>query len=192
MDKWATSRENVSSRIFYEVRFKPACSATEASWSVEISNLITRGVVLSRQRTTKVLIRLRGCAGWCWSDCADAQADLRLCCSHMTFDTFLHDMAPSVQRKLSIVSKIHLRFFFVFFFFAIIKLFSSKCTKMHNVYQNRLYFYWGAWISRKCISANTRIVAYGKMKFISYNYTSLCPPPKGRGTYCFWCGSCQR
>ena len=20
----------------------------------------------------------------------------------------------------------------------------------------------------------------------------LCPPPKGRGTYCFWCGSCWR
>ena len=25
-----------------------------------------------------------------WSDCADAQADLRLCCSHMTLDTFSH------------------------------------------------------------------------------------------------------
>ena len=29
--KWATSRENVSSEIFDKVRFKPACSATEAS-----------------------------------------------------------------------------------------------------------------------------------------------------------------
>ena len=28
---WATSRENVSSGIFDKVRFKPACSATEAS-----------------------------------------------------------------------------------------------------------------------------------------------------------------
>ena len=28
---WATSRENVSSGIFDQVRFKPACSATEVS-----------------------------------------------------------------------------------------------------------------------------------------------------------------
>ena len=28
---WAMSRENVSSRIFDQVRFKSACSATEAS-----------------------------------------------------------------------------------------------------------------------------------------------------------------
>ena len=28
---WATSHENVSSEIFDQVRFKPACSATEAS-----------------------------------------------------------------------------------------------------------------------------------------------------------------
>ena len=28
---WAAPRENVSSEIFDQVRFKPACSATEAS-----------------------------------------------------------------------------------------------------------------------------------------------------------------
>ena len=28
-----------------------------------------------------------------WSDCADAQADLRLCCSHMASDTFSHGPA---------------------------------------------------------------------------------------------------
>ena len=28
---WATSRKNVSSEIFDQVRFKPACSATEAN-----------------------------------------------------------------------------------------------------------------------------------------------------------------
>ena len=28
---WATSRENVSSGIFEQARFKPACLATEAS-----------------------------------------------------------------------------------------------------------------------------------------------------------------
>ena len=42
---------------------QPACSATEASKSHEIANIETRDIQ-SRQRTTKVLIRLRGCAGW--------------------------------------------------------------------------------------------------------------------------------
>ena len=41
--------------------------------SLEISNIITRDVILSRQRTTKV----------------DAQADLCLCCSHMAKPGFL-------------------------------------------------------------------------------------------------------
>ena len=31
VDIWAISHENVSSEIFDQVRFKPACSATEAS-----------------------------------------------------------------------------------------------------------------------------------------------------------------
>ena len=62
---WASSRENVSSGIFDQVRFKPAFSATEASWSLDISNITSRDVVLSRQRTTKALIWLRGCASWC-------------------------------------------------------------------------------------------------------------------------------
>ena len=30
-DKWATSRENVSSGVFDQIRLKPACSATETS-----------------------------------------------------------------------------------------------------------------------------------------------------------------
>ena len=47
-----------------QVRLKPVCSTTEASWSLEISDLASLGITLSRQRTTKVLIRLRGCAGW--------------------------------------------------------------------------------------------------------------------------------
>ena len=34
--KWATSRENVSLEIFEQVRFKPACSATEG-WSAHLS-----------------------------------------------------------------------------------------------------------------------------------------------------------
>ena len=47
-----------------QVRLKPACSATEASLSPDSSDIETRSIVLSRQRTTKVLIRLRECAGW--------------------------------------------------------------------------------------------------------------------------------
>ena len=47
-----------------QVRLKPACSATEASMRFEILVTETRDITLSRQRTTKALIRLRGCAGW--------------------------------------------------------------------------------------------------------------------------------
>ena len=46
-----------------QLRLKPACSATETSLGLEISAI--RGIVLSRQRTTKVVIILCGCA--CWS-----------------------------------------------------------------------------------------------------------------------------
>ena len=44
-----------------QVRHKPACAATEARKRLEISDIETRGIILSRQRTTKALIRLRGC-----------------------------------------------------------------------------------------------------------------------------------
>ena len=50
--------------VFDQVRLKPACSAKETSQSHEIANIETRDIILSRHRTTKVLIRLRGCAGW--------------------------------------------------------------------------------------------------------------------------------
>ena len=43
---------------------KPTCTATKASLSLEISNIETRDIILSRQRTTKLLIRLRVCAVW--------------------------------------------------------------------------------------------------------------------------------
>ena len=45
-----------------QVRLKPAYSATGTSQSLEILALASIGIILSRQRTTKVLIRLRGCA----------------------------------------------------------------------------------------------------------------------------------
>ena len=52
------------SGVFDQVRLKLACSATEASKRLEILVTETRDITLSRQRTTKVLIRLRGFAGW--------------------------------------------------------------------------------------------------------------------------------
>ena len=51
-------------RVCDQVRLKPASSATEASWSLAISYIATTGTILSKQQTIKVLIRLRGCAGW--------------------------------------------------------------------------------------------------------------------------------
>ena len=47
-----------------QVRLKLACSATETCQGLEILVIASRGIILSRQRTTKALIRLRGCAGW--------------------------------------------------------------------------------------------------------------------------------
>ena len=61
---WAMSCKNVSSRIFDQIRFKSVCSATEASQNLETLDIPSIHIILSTQRTTKVLIRLRGCAGW--------------------------------------------------------------------------------------------------------------------------------
>ena len=47
-----------------QVRHKPACPATEASQSLEILDIASIDIILSKQRKTKALIRLRGCAGW--------------------------------------------------------------------------------------------------------------------------------
>ena len=64
---WATARQNVSSGVSDQTRHKLICSATETR-EFEIFWYITRdvigGVILSWQRTTKALIRLRACAGW--------------------------------------------------------------------------------------------------------------------------------
>ena len=45
------------------IRLKPACSATETSQGLEMLEIASIDIILSKQRTTKVLIRLRGCAG---------------------------------------------------------------------------------------------------------------------------------
>ena len=49
--------------VYNQVRHKPAYAATDARWRLEIWDIETRGIILSRQRTTKALVRLRGCAG---------------------------------------------------------------------------------------------------------------------------------
>ena len=51
-------------KISDKLRFKPACSATETSWKVETSLAASLDMILSKKRITKMLIRLRGCAGW--------------------------------------------------------------------------------------------------------------------------------
>ena len=61
---WATSSGNVSSGVCDQVTFKPACSAIETSSKLEISDLKSRDIILFKERTTKVLIGLHGCAGW--------------------------------------------------------------------------------------------------------------------------------
>ena len=50
--------------VFHQVTLNPVCSTKEACYSHEIANIETRYIILPRQRTTKVLIRLRGCTGW--------------------------------------------------------------------------------------------------------------------------------
>ena len=72
----------MSSGVSDQARHKPACAATEASKSLEISAIESRDIILSKQR------KQRHC-----SDFTDAQADLRLCCSYMTKDTFSHGPA---------------------------------------------------------------------------------------------------
>ena len=54
----------MSTGVSDQAKHKPACAATEASSSLEISAIESRDIILSKQRTTKALIRLRGSAGW--------------------------------------------------------------------------------------------------------------------------------
>ena len=46
------------------VKFKAACSATGTSQKIEILLVASFDMVLSKERITNALIRLRGCAGW--------------------------------------------------------------------------------------------------------------------------------
>ena len=47
-----------------QLRLKPACSADETGQGLQILAITSRDIILSRQWTTKMLIRLRRCAGW--------------------------------------------------------------------------------------------------------------------------------
>ena len=49
----ATSCGNVSSGIFYHVRLKPACAATEASYSLETLDRASIDIIQSNQRKNK-------------------------------------------------------------------------------------------------------------------------------------------
>ena len=51
-------------RVSDQVRLKTAYSSSEMSWNLEISPVASLAIILSSERITKVLIRLRGCAGW--------------------------------------------------------------------------------------------------------------------------------
>ena len=55
---------------------KPDRSATETSWNLEFSHVSCLANVLYKEIQR------------CWSDCADAHAGLRLCCSHASISGF--------------------------------------------------------------------------------------------------------
>ena len=69
-------------------RLKPACSATKTSKKLEILDIETRGIILSKQRITRALTRLRRCAGW--------SAPLLFAYG---YNRFSHDVAPSLYYK---------------------------------------------------------------------------------------------
>ena len=65
--------------VFDQVRLKSACSATETSQSHEIAHI----------KKLEMLYYPESEQQRCCLDCADVQADLRLCCSHMAKTGFL-------------------------------------------------------------------------------------------------------
>ena len=70
-------------RVFNQL--EPTCAATEANSRLEILDIETKSIILSSEQQR------------CWSDCANAQADLHLCCSHMAKTGFL--MTRLILRK---------------------------------------------------------------------------------------------
>ena len=72
LQKLVVLDEKLILSLLYEPRHKKSCLRVLRLWPaqlqkldrVEILDRASRGITLSRQRTTKVLIRLRGCAAW--------------------------------------------------------------------------------------------------------------------------------
>ena len=60
----ASTPQNLSSGFLTKARLKLVSQATKTSLKIEISLVASLDMVLSNKRITKVLIRLRGCAGW--------------------------------------------------------------------------------------------------------------------------------
>ena len=50
--------------VFDKVRLKPVSSATQTSLNIEILLEASLNMILSSKQIAKVLISLRGCAGW--------------------------------------------------------------------------------------------------------------------------------
>ena len=69
----------------------PFCVITDSNWPAQLHNLIW-GLKIWLQKL-ETLHYLGSEQQRRWSDSADAQADLRLCWSHMTKDTFSHGPA---------------------------------------------------------------------------------------------------
>ena len=61
--KYEPRHEKTCLRDFRPGKTEIGLLSYEASQRLEISYTETRGIILSRQRITKALIRLRGCAG---------------------------------------------------------------------------------------------------------------------------------
>ena len=103
---WASLWENLSSGGFDKACFKPVSYAIETSLKIEISPAASLHMILFKKR-----IKRR------WSDCADAQAVLRLCCSqtpeYRVSRVEAHIIAEFMIR--AIVNELHLTFFLVFF-----------------------------------------------------------------------------
>ena len=58
---WATTRQNVSSGVSVQARHNQPAQPQKLA---RVLKFRSRDIILSKQRTTKALIRLRGCAGW--------------------------------------------------------------------------------------------------------------------------------
>ena len=83
-----------------QVRLKPACTAKETSYRLEISVIASRDIILSRWWITKVLIRLCRCTGWSASflfayDINRFSHDM----AHMTLEMLYLDMEISMKNR---------------------------------------------------------------------------------------------